>query len=303
MTALLSIFANNLLPVFLAAGSGYLLSKFFNINPRSLSQVIFYIFSPCLVFTLLTKSELSNGPIIRVMFFVIVLITIIGLFTWLFGKAIRLERRLLAGMIVTTIFMNAGNFGLPVVVFAFGEDALGYASIFFVTMAILAYTIGVVIASLGSVTLAQSLLNLLKIPTLYAFIVAISLMYTGFKLPVVLDRTISLLGEAAIPSMLVLLGLQLKSVSWSIKKGPMTFAIVMRLLVSPLVAFLFAPVFGLAGPALQASVLLAAMPTAVFAIVLATEYNAEPSFATAAVTTTLLLSPLTLTPILSILGT
>jgi predicted permease len=237
------------------------------------------------------------------MFFVIVLITIIGLFTWLFGKAIRLERRLLASMIVTTIFMNAGNFGLPVVVFAFGEDALGYASIFFVTMAILAYTIGVVIASLGSVTLAQSLLNLLKIPTLYAFIVAISLMYTGFKLPVVLDRTISLLGEAAIPSMLVLLGLQLKSVSWSIKKGPMTFAIVMRLLVSPLVAFLFAPVFGLAGPALQASVLLAAMPTAVFAIVLATEYNAEPSFATAAVTTTLLLSPLTLTPILSILGT
>jgi len=102
--------------------------------------------------------------------------------------------------------------------------------------------------------------------------------------------------------MLVLLSLQLNKVSWKIKKIPMIIAISMRLLVSPVVAFLIAPIFGLTGAAHQASILLAAMPTAVFAIVLTTEYDAEPTFATAIVTITLLLSPLTLTPILAALG-
>jgi len=44
------------------------------------------------------------------------------------------------------------------------------------------------------------------------------------------------------------------------------------------------------------------MPTAVLATILATEYEAEPAFVITAVFATTLLSPLTLTPLLLVLG-
>jgi predicted permease len=58
----------------------------------------------------------------------------------------------------------------------------------------------------------------------------------------------------------------------------------------------------MAGPAQQAVVLEAGMPVAVLTTILATEFDVEPTFVTTAVLITTLLSPLTLTPLLAILG-
>ena len=302
MTPLLSIFLNNLLPVFLAAGAGYLLSKYLKVSPRPLSQVILYIFGPCLVFSLLTQNNLSNTDIIRVMLFIGILIGIIGFLTWVVGKFLRLEREILAAVMLTTMFMNAGNFGLPVVNFAFGESVLGYASILFVTMSILSYTVGIIIASSGRTNFPKALLNLLKIPTIYALLLAIFFMSTNVQVPKFFDRTINLLASASIPSMLVLLGMQLKTIRLKIRIWPMILAVSMRLLISPIIAFFLTSGFGMLGPQRQAAIIISAMPTAVVTTVLATEYDTKPSFVTAVVFITLLLSPFTLTPILFFLG-
>ena len=63
--SLLSIFANNLLPVLLLMGAGFMLGKFLHLEPRPLGRVIFYVLSPLLVFNLITTSQLSFGPIVR----------------------------------------------------------------------------------------------------------------------------------------------------------------------------------------------------------------------------------------------
>ena len=76
----------------------------------------------------------------------------------------------------------------------------------------------------------------------------------------------------------------------------------MRLLVAPLLAIGLSRIFGLTGPAYQATVLEAGMPTAVLTTVLATEFDCLPSFVTTVVFVTTILSPLTLTPLLYILG-
>jgi len=56
------------------------------------------------------------------------------------------------------------------------------------------------------------------------------------------------------------------------------------------------------GPSYQAVVLEAAMPVAVLTTILATEFDAEPTFVTTAVLVTTLISPFTLTPLLAFLG-
>lgn len=302
LSQLLPLFLNNLLPIFLAAGSGYLLSRYTEVNPRSLSQVIFYIFSPCLIFSLLTQSKLDNGNIVYMMLASGSAILLVGAIAWLGCRLLRLSHQEMLSVLLTSMFMNAGNFGLPVVLFAFGDAALGFASLFFVTSATLAYTLGVVIVSTGSSSLRQALVSLVKLPTLYALFVALVFLNTHWAVPLPLDRTVTLLGNASIPAMLVLLGMQLHKASFAGKEKSLALSAAMRLLVAPAIAALVIAAFGIAGPARQAVITEAAMPTAVLATMLATEYNIEPSLVTATVFLTTLLCPLTITPLLAYLG-
>jgi predicted permease len=83
---------------------------------------------------------------------------------------------------------------------------------------------------------------------------------------------------------------------------PLILTTGVRLLVAPLLAFGLTRLFGMSGPSYQAVVLESAMPVAVMTTILATEFDAEPTFVTASVLVTTLLSPLTLTPLLAFLG-
>jgi malate permease and related proteins len=302
LTELFRLFLNNLLPIFLIAGAGYLLSRNLGINSRPISQLSFYIFSPCLVFVLITKNELENTEILQMMFYPAILALLVGTATFLIGRALKLERRLLMASIIAAIFMNAGNYGLPVNLFAFGEPALAHASLFFVMMSILTYTVGVVIASMGSYSLKESLVGLRKVPAIYGVILAFLYSNLGLTLPLPVDRTVTLLSNAAIPSMLVLLGIQLQRARWNGYPKALALTGMMRLLVAPLLAMGISLLFGMSGAARQAYILESAMPTAVFTTILATEYDLEPTFITTAVLMTTLISPLTLTPLLAYLA-
>jgi hypothetical protein len=298
----LQLFSNNLLPIFLAAGAGYLLARWQPINPRTLSTVTFYVFSPCLVFNLLTSTRLSNNDITRIVLFAVACISSTGLVAWLAGRALRLERGLLAAVVMTSMFVNAGNYGMPVVSFAFGETALAFASLVFVVNTVMVNTAGVVIASLGKTSLRNSLINLLKLPTFYAVLVAILILQTGWEIPLPLVRTAKTLGDASIPALLILLGVQFHSIQLKGKILPLSLASAVRLLIGPALALGMSALFGLQGAARQAGVLEAAMPAAVLNTVLATQFDTEPSFVSAVVVVTTLFSVFTLTPLLAFLG-
>lgn len=302
MNELLTIFANNILPIFLAAGGGFLISKFLKVSPRPVSQVTFYLFGPCLIFNLITSSNLDNDAIFRMVGFASTVILTLGVLVWLIGRTLRLENHLLIAVMITTMFSNAGNYGLSLNLFAFGESALAYASLYFVTMSILTYTVGVFIASLGSSGVKNSLLGLFRLPMVYALILALVFNSLNLELPLPIERSTTLLGNAAIPTMMVLLGIQLQNARWQGQLRALGLTNLMRLVISPLLALLFSYVFKLTGSALQAGILEAAMPTAVVVTVLATEFDVEPSFVTTAVFTSTLLSPVTVTPLLAYLG-
>ena len=303
MNNMLRLFADNLLPILLVAGIGYIAGKWLNVDARSISRVVFYLFSPCLLFDLLTTSKFEAGDMLRMVGFTVASVLTVGIITWLLGRLLKLERKMLAAVLLCTLTINAGNYGMSLNLFAFGEEALAYASLFFVTTAILTYTLGVTIASLGRASLADSLRDLLKIPVVYVVPLALIFMYLNWELPLPLGRSVALLGDAAIPGMLLVLGLQLQNNHHRIRDvRALLLATGMRLLGGLGVGLLLAAAFGLGGMAYKAGVLESSMPTAVLSTILATEYEAEPAFVTTAVFTTTLLSPLTLTPLLLILG-
>ena len=179
MTALLTLFLNNLFPILLVARIGYLAGKLLHIEPKALSKVVFYVFSPSLIFNLLITSQLNNDDIFRMMGFAATQFFLMGFIAWVAGRIFKLERKLFVAVILVAISVNAGNYGMSLNLFAFGEEALAYAGLYFTTAAILTYTVGVTIASMGSKNLGQSLAQLIKIPTVYAVVLAIIFNLTG----------------------------------------------------------------------------------------------------------------------------
>jgi predicted permease len=299
---LLDIFTNNLLPVLLLAGAGFALGKALNVNSRPLGQVVFYVFSPILVFDLITSSQLPPGKIVLIMGFAASLMLIAASLAFLAGKLLRLERAALMAVILTTLTGNNGNYGLPVIAFAFGQEALAYASIYFVTSVIMLNSLGVFIASLGHMRPKDALLGLVKVPAIYAIILGMIFVRIGWVLPASLQHTITLAAGAAVPCMLILLGLELQRAEWSRNLRALSIPVFLRLIAGPIIALALASIFGLPDPARQAGVTEAGMPSAVMTTVVATEYNLEPSLVTAIVFITTILSPLTLTPLLYFLG-
>jgi len=222
--------------------------------------------------------------------------------TLVVGRLAKLDRPTMMAVLLTAIFGNAGNYGLPLVSFAFGDQALAYATVYFVTTSILMNTIGVLIASLGHLDLKQAVLGLVKVPTVYAVLLAAVLNHYQVTLPLPLERTIGLAADGAIPLMLILLGVELARVQWSHSLRPLGLGAGLRLLIGPLVGLLLAIPFGLTGAARQGALTETAVPAAVTNAVLATEYKLDTSLVTAIIFIGSILSPLTITPLLYYLG-
>jgi predicted permease len=302
LNALGGLFLNNLFPILLAAAAGFMLGKTLDVEPKSLSRIIFYILSPCLIFNLFTSSELTGADLFRMTTLFILIFIALGIFVVVVGRLFKLPRGVLIAVLLTTLFMNAGNYGLSLNFFAFGEPGLAQASIFFVLSGIMIYTVGVLIASLGSYPLSDALTGLLKIPAIYALVLAVLFLRMDWTMPLPFQRTIDLLSQAAIPAMLILLGLQLQRFRWGGDLRALALTVSTRLVLSPILAVVLSLALGMKGVARQAGILEAAMPTAVMTTVLATEYGVEPAFVTTAVFISTVLSPLTLTPLLAYLG-
>lgn len=301
-SALLTTFADNLLPILLVGAAGFLLGKALHVDSRSLGRVVFYVFSPILVFNLLLHTELSSGEILGTVAYVITIYTVLGTLAFISGRLLGLDRPILMAVVLTAALGNTGNYGLPLVSFAFGEQALAFATLFFVTSTVMFNTAGVLIASLGHMDLKTAAAGVFKVPGVYAVLLAAVLNRFHLVLPTPLARTVELAAGGSIPLMLALLGLELARVQWSHSIKPIALSVGLRLVAAPIIGLLLAGLFGFEGAARQATVTESGVPAAVTTMVLSTEYGLDTSLVTAMVFVGTILSPLTLTPLLVFLG-
>ena len=299
---LLRLFIDNLLPAFLAAGSGALVAWRLKIPVQPLARIALYVFSPCLIFKLVMSQPPDPLAMLRMAGFVLTALPITGLLGYLTARAFRMSRSMTAAMVLVVLLPNAGNFGLAVNLFAFGEAGLAQAGLFFIVSALFSYSAGVLVAAMGKAGPREAAVALLKVPALWSALVAFSFFGLGWTLPTPVHRAVDMLADASIPLFLVILGMQLVGVNWRAQRNPVLAATALRLVAGALVAFLMVRVWHLEGAARQAAVFQASMPTAVITSVLASEYEGEAEFVAAAILLTTILSPLTLTPLMAALG-
>ena len=302
MTHLLQLFADNLLPIILTAGIGYLLRRALRLDPRPLSRTVFYASAPALVFTLLVKTPIQPQEILKMMGFALCVLVGVGLLSWIAARLLKLDSVLTSALILAATFMNSGNYGMSLNHFALGEEGLAQATIFYLGSSMIINSAGIYVATMGRLPPSQALLGLVKFPAIYAIPLALAVRFSGVQLPLAVWRPLDLLAVTAVPLMLLLLGMQMAHETSSNRHDLLWLATGLRLVVSPLLAWVLVPVFGLAGVAKQAGLLEAAMPTAVLSSIIAFEFDAHPALVTRVVLLSTLLSPLTITPLLALLG-
>ena len=302
----MAILLNIILPVFLIVSAAALAQTRIHLDIRTLSRAAFYLFSPALVFDSLASSDVGSvefGQMAAVLILTTLALWALGA---LIARLLHLEGTTQAAFLIAILIMNAGNYGLPVNLFAFGETGLALASLYFVGSALLSASLGVYLSARGRATARLALGRMVTMPLLHATILGLVFNLGNLAVPETLAKAIHLLGQAAVPSMLLVLGVRLAETFQNRQRvvhlpalGAVT---VFRLIVAPAMAWLFAGLVGLNGLARDVSILESAMPTAVMTTILATEFESDTSFAALCVVATTLVSLPTVTILLNLLS-
>ena len=255
-------------PVFLLALVGYgwkRLGHPFDI--AFVSRLAMQVSVPALIFSVLSGIEVDPRAFRDLALASLALYGLIMVASWALIRLAGLDRR---AFLAPFIFGNTGNVGLPVALFAFGEEGLAYAMVVFAVMAALSFTIGVALVAGRS-----SPFEAFKQPIFYGAILGI--VFAAYDLPVpdVIDKTLSLAGQVAIPVMLITLGVAVAQLDVRDFGRALSMSLA-KVAVCALAAVAVIGAFDLPYVAAGALALQAIMPVAVTNYLLATRYDADP---------------------------
>ena len=281
---------------------GYALRSRRKIDIRSVSRVSFYVFSPALVFSSLVNTALSSDELIDLAIFTVIVILSMGIVAFGFSLIMRLSRPETTAMLLVVMFVNGGNYGLTLNQLRYGQAGLDRAIVYFVVSTMLVFTLGVFIASLGKADWRQSIRRLITLPSFFAVISAILVYSFSINIPEPVLQGVELAGAAAIPTMLIVLGMQLADLKDLERIRLAIPASLIRLLVAPIFAVIVASLIGLQGLNRSTAIIEASTPTAVINTILATEFEVRPGLVTATVVLSTLLSAITLPVVITLLG-
>ena len=283
-----------LLPLGTIIGLGVLLCRLARVDVHHLARAALYLFTPCLVFRSLLRADVASASFGRVVLVVLLLFVVLGAALLFMARLLRWPRDRTAANLLVLLFMNAGNFGLSFNRLQYGEAGMDLAIVYFMTNVILLNTLGTVIAARGKASWRETAVSTLKIPLIYAVLVALLFRWLGVPAEHRLLGGINLIADATVPLLLVILGAQISSVELGKDLYPVAVAGLLRLFLSPLVAFLLATLLGLSGLALKVVIIQSAMPAAVNSLVLALRFDTRPQFVGSVILVTTVVSLLTL---------
>lgn len=290
-------------PILLVAAIAYGLAKRGVVTEqRPLARLSLYFFSPALAFQSLSRSTVNASDFFSILLFAFLMVVIVGALAFAIARVFKFDRLLTSAFLLSILFVNAGNYGIPFNQFAFGTDGVARAAIYFTVNSVMANTLAVYIASSGHSDMRKSLGAVLKMPLAYAALLGLLFNALRWSLPEPLARALELAAAAALPVMLVNLGLELARAKLQDYEWLVFLATGIKLLVTPLIALALASVLGMQGLTRSVSVIEASMPTAVMASLIATEFQARSDFVTSVVFLSTLGSTVTLTVLLLILG-
>ncbi|GLQ35422.1 transporter [Amylibacter marinus] len=280
-------------PVFLLACIGFGWVKYgWAYEIEFVTRIAMTLSVPALIFVALMKSQVAPDALSALFLASLVcyglLIVVFWLVLWLGGMDLRTNWAPL-------IFGNTGNLGLPLALFAFGDEGLSYAVIVFAVMAILSFSVGVWMVSGGG-----GFTKMIKEPIVWGTLLGGLFLVQGWETPDWATNSLELLGQMAIPLMLITLGVSVARLQvGTLGRGAVLVALKTVLCVA--VAWGVGRYFALDPVAFAVLVVQISTPVAVTSYLLAQKYGADADQVAGMVIISTLLSVITLPALLVVL--
>ncbi|MEK3724225.1 AEC family transporter [Paenibacillus sp. FSL H8-0034] len=270
------------LPISLPVIGGMLLRRYRGLDTKAISTLSLYVLSPALIFDTLTKAQLSFDDVYKTVAFSVLNLLLLWGIASILGRVLKLPPAERAGLTMVSTFTNSVNYGLPLVLLAFGQLGLEKASVYVIGQIFIVNTIGVYFAARSHFSVRQAMKSILTLPSIYAAALAVIVRSLHIGIPEGLDKGIMMLSAAYAPVVLTVLGAQMvnsRSAAWKpgLQKALWT-GISIRLLLSPLLALLVLAILHIDGTLFSVLFILASMPAAVNAFMLAEQFDASPQF-------------------------
>lgn len=294
-----------ILPVFLIFATGYVADKLLKFDIKSISSMSLYILLPLLTFNTFYRNELTIDYL-YIFIFTFVLTGILLVITVIWGYFMGSSKEDVAAILLGTLFPNSGNYGTPVALFALGAVAFDYAIVLMVLHGFVISTVGIFIASFGSgatITVKEALINIFKIPVIHGAIAGVVFQLLNIRLDSGIMDIIEMTGNAAIPVVMLILGMQLARItkeSFDIKD--VTAVVTIRMIISPVAAALLVLVMPVDDTMKMVFILLNAMPVAANSTMLAVQFNVKPNVVSFSTLITTLISIITIPICLYLIG-
>lgn len=254
-------------PVFILGMIGFVWVKMgFEYRVEFVTRLAMTISVPCLIFVALMQTEIDPNALTLLSLATVAAYGAVTLLCWGLVAIGKLDRRT---YLAPLIMGNTGNLGLPLCLFAFGEAGFGYAVVVFAIMAIYSFTFGIWLVAGGG-----SPLKVLKEPIVAATILGALFLWQGWETPTFLTNALGLVGDMAIPIMLITLGVAVARLTPA--HLPLSIILsALKVVVCVGAAALIAQWFGLESTATAVLIVQIATPVAVTSYLLAEKYGAD----------------------------
>lgn len=278
-------------PVFLVALVGLVWARSgAHFDEVSISRLVLNVGVPCLLFRSLTNLDVSPFELAQMAGLTVGVMAMFAIGGFAVLRVMGLPSHTFLGPLV---FSNSGNVGVPICFFAFGDPGLALGMTYFAVSATFHVSLGGPLFS-G----AFSLRPLLRSPLTWAVFVTVPIVAMGIEVPTWISRTTELLGDIAIPLMLLTLGVSLSKMHPDSLGRSVVLALV-RFGLGVSAGLLITTVLGVEGLTRKVLILQAAMPVGVLNYLFAHRYGRSPEQVASLVLVSTLLSVLTIPALLA----
>lgn len=306
-----------LAPLILLIGLGAVLAHIRFLGTQfmaDMNKLAFWIALPALFFLSATHTQ-APGPQTWLLLGVMLVGTLlICPVAWLVGLPLRLPSSANGTIMQSAFRGNLAYIGVPVLAYSFSLNPAGDVAKSMATAVLVVVLIMIFYNLLAVLVLHQHdtnrpgldwkrlFLTMATNPLVVSGILGLLVAFSGVRLPNFFTRALDVLGGAAVPLSLLCIGGSLTTTTLQGKRSWITAAALLKVLVLPVMIFLFGRLAGLNPAEMRIAVVIAACPTAAAAFVMVSSMGGDKALASGSIALSTLLSLISLSLALWITG-
>ncbi|MES1050748.1 AEC family transporter [Bacillus thuringiensis] len=267
-----------ILPILILMLIGAILQRKFQFNLKQLSTLITYCLMPAAVFVNIYDISIETGLLLQIIYYLMLYSLSLIIVSHFISKTLKLEKGESAALKNSISLMNSGNYGLPVSQLIFSHNPVGVSIQIFIVIFqnLLTYSYGIYNLLSATKTIGGIIQSFLRLPVFHALVLGVLFQSFKIQIPNSILLPLKQLANGFVAIALILLGAQLSNIKLNFFHRVITWALIGRLLMGPLLALAVIYILNIDGIVAQSLFIASSFPTSRNTSTIAMEYQIEP---------------------------